>query len=215
MPAQIRYTLSSEGPSDRVLMRHIEWALEQLTEKSFSGEWADPIVFGSRSKDVASRILESVSHYPCNILFVHRDADGAGYLARRSEIAQALRVAGIGIPAVPIVPVRMTESWLLFDEHAIRSAAGRPSGGDPLGMPPLKLLEDHADPKRALAECLCLASGTSGRRLDTFKRDIPSLKYRVADLVQDFSVLQQVSAFSSFMDDLRLALDQIQTGSNG
>ena len=31
-----------------------------------------------------------------------------------------------------IVPVRMTEAWLLLDESAIRRVAGRPHGDEPL-----------------------------------------------------------------------------------
>lgn len=190
-----------------MLLRHIEWALEQLTTRSFSGEWADPSVFQDPRRDVASRVAQAVSYYPCNLLFVHRDADGQGYEVRRDEIIASLRSAGIAIPAVSVIPVRMTESWLLCDEVAIRTASGRPQGGARIPLPSIKGIEGVTDPKLTLENCLCIASEHSGRKLEVFRRGLPSLKYRVAELVNDFSVLKAVPAFNEFMSDLRAVLD--------
>ena len=209
MPSSIQFTLCSEGPSDRVLLRHIEWALENLTALPFSGEWADPSVFQNPSKDVMSRVSQAVAYYPCNLLFVHRDADGQGYEGRKNEVVDSLRRAGVGIPAVAVIPVRMTESWLLCDESALRKAAGRPRGAVKLPIPTIKSLERHANPKQTFEDCLCTASEKTGRKLDVFRRDLPSLKYRVAELIEDFSQLESVPAFKSFMTDLKLSLDAI------
>lgn len=207
MPLSIKYTFSSEGPSDRVLQQHINWALERLTSLPFDGEWADPSIFDVRARDVATRAAQALAYYPCNLLFVHRDADADGFEVRRSEIRNALRQAGIGVLAVPVVPVRMTESWLLCSESAIRCAAGRPAGTEALAIPSLRNLEGLTDPKVRFEEVLCKASEHKGRKLDQFRRDIPSLKYRVAELVDDFEPLLQIPAFREFYCELEAVLD--------
>jgi len=205
--AEIQYTFCSEGPSDRVLQHHINWALERLTALPYSGEWADPAIFHSRERDVASRAAQAVSYYPCNLLFVHRDADNEGFDRRREEIRGALRVAGIAVASVSVVPVRMTESWLLCSEQAIRYAAGRPAGDADIDLPAARALEGLADPKTRFEQLLCLASEHRGRKLEQFRRELPSLKYRVAELVDDFSPLLEVAAFRQFYDELEVALD--------
>lgn len=207
MPSSIKYTFCSEGPSDRVLLHHINWSLERLTTLPVDGEWADPHIFDNRNRDVATRVAQALSYYPCNLLFIHRDADGQGFLARRAEIRDAMRQAGIAIASVAVVPVRMTEAWLLSDEAALRSAAGRPAGLEKLHIPAVRSIEDLADPKTRFGDLLCAASEHRGRKLDQFRRSLPSLKYRVAELVDDFSPLLQLPSFQQFYDELSTALD--------
>lgn len=206
MSIHIRYTLCSEGPSDRVLLRHIDWALSRLTELPFIGEWADPSVFEDRRRDIASRVAQTVALYPCNLLFLHRDGDADGFAARREEVRDGLRAAGIAIASVAIVPVRMTESWLLCDERAIRRAAGRPRARNELPLPSVRSIESQADPKDLFERCLAGASGCSGRRLEAFRRQIPALRYRVAELIEDFTPLLEISAFQEFYRELEVAL---------
>jgi len=207
MPSSIKYTFCNEGPSDRVLQHHINWSLERLTKLPFDGEWADPSIFESRDRDVATRAAQAVAFYPCNLLFIHRDADGEGFDARRAEIREAMRRAGIGVAAVAIVPVRMTESWLLCSEAAIRCAAGRPNGLEDLAVPALRSIETIGDPKIRFEDLLCAASEHRGRKLEQFRRDLPSLKYRVAELVDDFEPLLQLPAFRAFYDELAASLE--------
>jgi hypothetical protein len=207
MEKHIHFTLCSEGPSDRVLLHHISWALKKLTSLSFSGDWADPSVFQDSRKDISTRVVQAISYYPCNLLFVHRDADGSGYKDRKDEVFNCLRNVGIRIPTVSIVPVRMTEAWLLCDEAAIRSAAGRPRGDSEIPIPHKKSVENLSEPKKILEDCLCVASEHKGRKLDIFRRELPSLKYRVAELVEDFSVLVEIPSFREFMSDLESVLE--------
>lgn len=104
----------------------------------------------------------------------------------------------------------MTEAWLLIDEQAIRAAADNPNGTERLPIPRPQRLEDLADPKGLLHECLLTASETQGRRRDQFKRDLPSRVYRVADLIEDFSHLRQLSAFQIFEETARRVLEQLR-----
>lgn len=73
---------------------------------------------------------------------------------RQDEIEQSIRAIGvqISVPHVCVIPVRMTEAWLLFDEAAIRQAAGNRLGRAPLALPPLDEVEQEPDPKSLLYE---------------------------------------------------------------
>ena len=108
--------------------------------------------------------------YPCDLLFVHRDAEGVPHRSRVEEIEIAMQEVravheGAGLPPhVVVVPVRMTEAWLLFDEAAIRRAAGNPNGRVSLQLPPGDP-EEIADPKQLLHDLLRTASELGGRRL--------------------------------------------------
>jgi len=65
---------------------------------------------------------------------------------------------------VPVVPIRMTEAWLLIDEVEIRRVAGRPSSTNHLGLPSVSAVESVADPKALLASALLAAGQPSGKR---------------------------------------------------
>jgi len=143
--------------------------------------------------------------YPCDLLFVHRDAEGDTRETRVVEIRRALD--GVDAPpAVCVVPVRMQEAWLLFNERAIREAAGNPNGSQRLDLPALSTLESVNDPKDVLLSLLKKASGLSGRRLKSF--EARAHVHRLAQLLEDFSPLNQVRAFKALDDELEHLLEE-------
>jgi hypothetical protein len=99
-----------------------------------------------------------------DVVVVHRDADSAGLIARRQEIEQAVAACAPTSKPVPVIPVRMTEAWLLLDEDAIRYVAGNPRGRAPLTLPKRHEVERAADPKHMLSSCLLDAASVTGRR---------------------------------------------------
>lgn len=132
----------------------------------------DPTLLRDLGRTVAGRlgfVNEHSSTY--DIVFVHRDAEAQDPQLRRDEVAAGAREAGIACPTVPVIPVKMTEAWLLLDEAAIRRVAGRPNGTIPLELPTMSEAERLADPKRRLKTVLLTASETSGRRRKQFERD--------------------------------------------
>jgi len=142
--------------------------------------------------------------YPCDLLFVHRDAERASPESRLAEIADALKKARSRIdlpPAVCVVPVRMQEAWLLFDVQAIRKAAGNPNGRAVLNLPRVGDLETKPNPKKLLNELLCRASELKGRHLKRFKRSIAPA--RVAEFIDDFGPLRDLCAFKKLEDDIK------------
>jgi hypothetical protein len=89
----------------------------------------------------------------------------------------------------------MQEAWLLFDEKAIRNAAGNPNGRTPLNLPVVTELEQLPDPKNDLYELLREASGLHGRRRKRFAVNIAAR--RVAEFIDDFTPLRTLPAFKA------------------
>ena len=81
-------------------------------------------------RDSQKRIEFALEAYPCDCLFIHRDAErDPTRIPRREEIQKAIESLECqdAVPHVCVVPIRMTEAWLLFDEAAIQRAAGTPT----------------------------------------------------------------------------------------
>ena len=200
----IRYTLISDGSSDRALLPILTWILrDKCGVIRIQSEWADLRRLHEPPVNLPDRILIAVELFPCDLLFVHRDAEKEDPEKRYLEITDALRKAsdqGYQIPAVCVVPVKMTEAWLLFDEPSIRQAAGNPNGTNVLNLPHLNRVEMIPDPKKLLSEILRNASGLSGRRLKSF--NAVGARIRIADLIDDFSPLRKLTAFNRLEEDI-------------
>lgn len=192
----LTYTLLTDGSSDRILVPIINWALEQIPNIRFNSQYAE--VSLKPSAGLFRRAEAAIKFYECDILLVHRDAEKLAMDLRIEEIRNYL--TELGKPYVPIVPIRMTEAWLLIDEQAIRSAASNPNGKTELSLPRMDRLEHIPDPKNVLFEKLKLASELPTGRLRKFRPD--TCRHRVAELISDFSQLRNLSAFVQFESDL-------------
>lgn len=206
----VQYTLLGDGPSDACLKHAIEWALRRCLAAPAPGLvgsfiWREaPDARGTeRLTPLERKVAYALNQAPCDLLFVHRDAESSGSDARLEEIERATE--GCSSLTVPVVPVRMTEAWLLCREAAIRQAADNPHGTTRLPIPLVKHLEREKDPKDALRNCLDVASEKRGRHLDRFRRDHGIRAQRVAELIDDFSPLLVLPAFSRFVSDTRRA----------
>jgi hypothetical protein len=205
----LKITLVSDGSSDQALLPAVKWLLtEHGVGDALDARWAD---FRYRLKpptDLKGKILTAIDLYPCDLLFVHRDAENASRERRKREIDAIVREieadGKIPMPAVCVVPVRMMEAWLLVDEAAIRRAAGNPAGKMALGLPRINRIESTPDPKKALFDALATASGYTGRRLA--KLNFPALRYRVAELISDHSQLRRLSAFTALEAEVESVL---------
>ncbi|MGF1574849.1 MAG: hypothetical protein ACFCU9_02715 [Cyanophyceae cyanobacterium] len=212
--SEIRFTLLSEGSSDKVLLAILRWLLQQHFEKyEIQAEWADLSRLPNPPKTLDARIHMSLELYPCDVLFVHRDADNQGWEKRWKEISQAWELINksgeCSASLVPVIPIRMTEAWLLFDKGAIRRAASNPRGQVDLDMPTLKTLEGIPNPKLTLQNLLKRASEASGRKLKRFNERSSTCVVRIADSIDDFSPLRSLTAFQRLEGDIRkLALSQ-------
>ena len=90
---ELRYTLVSDGSSDRALLPILSWLLiEHRVLCPIQAEWADLGRLRNPPKTLASRIEWSLDLYPCDMLFVHRDAEiraeRRSYQQRKAEIIE-------------------------------------------------------------------------------------------------------------------------------
>jgi len=205
----LHFTLVADGSSDRVLLRHLDWLVREHLPQAVPvyPQWADLRALRERPRGLAERIAAALDLYPCDLLFIHRDAEREDPAVRYAEIAESVDSLGIETPPfVCVVPVRMTEAWLLFDEEAVRLAAGNPHGRESIPIP--ANTPDHIpDPKATLHDALRQASGLSGRRRQD--RKIQEAVHRVADYIDDFSPLRRLAAFARLEKELETVIEGI------
>ncbi|MDL2357264.1 MAG: hypothetical protein QFF03_18575 [Pseudomonadota bacterium] len=200
-----RYTLLADGTSDAVLIPIVNWLLRQhLPGVRIVPAFARD--FGKVGNDLNSRVEAALRHFPCDLLFIHRDAEAMSRDQRLSEIDLVMR--NIDDPYVPIIPIRMSEAWLLADEDAIRFAAGNASGRIQLHLPGRQRWESLADPKKTLISALGLASGKAGRALDKFKPE--KARHLITPRSTSFAALRGLSAFDAFEAGLIIQLERIR-----
>ena len=203
----MRSTLVTDGSSDKVLLSILGWLLGQRTIVPFELQWAEMRKLPEPPRNLQERLQVAVTLYPCELLFVHRDAEGASRAHRVDEIRAALRSVSEAPPAVCVIPVRMQEAWLLFDEAALRSAAGCPNGKMALDLPALDRVEQLSRPKDRLHTLLRQASGMQGRRAKQFRPGVHV--HRLSELIDDFSPLRRLPAFQALEAELDAILAQL------
>jgi hypothetical protein len=203
---RLDFTFLADGSSDAILINPITWLLEQYLRSrgvAVNGTWADLRRLRHPPKDLRQRIDSAIDLYPCDILFVHRDGEREPLARRVAEIESATKA--IDTLAVPVIPIRMQEAWLLIDECALRRASGNPNGTVPLDIPPIEQLEAIPDPKHLLHELLREASGLRGRRrqkINPYKQAL-----RLGELIGDFTPLRALYAFQKVESDTVAVLD--------
>lgn len=201
----MQFTLIADGSSDRALIPILKWLLWEVGIRTdLIAQWADLRHLRNPPLTLRGKIEAAVELYPCDLLFVHRDAEDQPAHLRRDEIdaiMQAVDPLRHRKPHVCVVPVRMQEAWLLIDESAIRNAAANPNGTTQLELPAVADIEAIADPKERLFALIKSATGLNRRRLAKFS--LPQARLRVSELIQDYSSLRGLSAFQDLEQSLR------------
>ena len=195
-----RFTLLAEGTSDAALQPIILWLWEQhFPEDLVEFQFADLSAYGRPLRGVAERLPVAIDLFPCEILFIHRDSDKDPPENRQREIAAAIELLPPHCPKphfIFVIPVKMSEAWMLCDEAAIRKAAGDPNGRMPLNLPARKKIESLPDPKKTLHELLTEAKGLGSQRKAAFRPHASALL--VTGHCREFSALRQLSSFQHF-----------------
>ena len=186
MTRQLAYAVVADGGTDQLLVPIIQWAVHRLDP---GVEILEP-EFRKRQGGIA----EFLAAYRTGamLIFAHRDAETATLDERLGEFDTLGRQ-----DVVPVVPVRMSEAWLLIDGTAIAKAAGKPAAHVPI--PDVFRIENIPNPKGVLDELLVEAAGApTGRRGRNFKRSIAAHRANVAEYITDYSPLENLPAFRSF-----------------
>ena len=170
---ELQYTLLSDGSTDRVLMPILTWLLHQhLPACAVQARWPDLGRLRRPPRSLHEKIRAAVDLSPCDVIFVHRDAETASLQDRQSEVDEAVNLACNSVavpPAIAVIPVRMIEAWLLFDVPAIRAAAGNPNGSVDLDLPQIgRAWRISPHPKGILHHAILDATEKSARRRKRF-----------------------------------------------
>jgi hypothetical protein len=188
---QLSYLIVADGGTDRALVPIIEWAIHRLDPE------VEILEAEFRKRNGSVKDYLSALQTGAMIIFVHRDGETESLQVRLQEFAEVRRD-----DVVPIVPIRMTEAWMLIDSAAIAVAADRP--GNDVVVPAPQQIESLANPKAELENLLLEAAGNpTGRRRKKFTRSITERRVNVALLIDDFSPLEALPAFQRFQSDLR------------
>jgi hypothetical protein len=208
----LQFTLVTDGPSDGwMLIPILEWLL-----RLYCVNFGIKVVYADlRNRKIVPTRLDrkvafAIEAYPCDCLFIHRDAEKASASHRQDEIGKAIAMLDKKSTCchICVIPIRMTEAWLLFDEHSIRRASGNPNGKTLLKLPHLSEVEQKPDPKKILHDLLTDATEFAGRRRKSFD---PKTKTRfVAQTIDDFSPLRELSGFLALESDVRKVVEQNQ-----
>jgi len=192
---ELQYTLVTDGSSDATLIPILTWLLrENGIRYAIQSQWADlRQIRTSKKRSLKDRIYLAYDLYPCELLFIHWDAEREPLQSRKDQISVAVKNLSIP-PHICVIPVRMLEAWLLFDENTIRHASGNTVSRQPLNLPPISGLEKLPNPKRILYESLKIASNLRGRRLERFH--FRRAAARVTEFLENFSPLRSLSAFN-------------------
>lgn len=185
-------TLVTDGSSDRLLKPLIELLFIEHTDLPYQVNCAEglaPVAAGLKS-----RIESALELFPCDFLFLHRDAEGIDSAHRQQEIEKNWLTDVQNTTLICVVPVRMTEAWLLTNPIPIRLAVGNGNGIVPLELPSLKNIEAVPNAKEILFAALKTATMWSAHRKARFVPD--RYRHRVSELTDDLMPLRQLTSFN-------------------
>lgn len=202
----INFALIGEGTSDLNLANHLETLLVEKGFEEVSGIAPDlrqlPTPPGNSVAEKAAAIEEHFSEI--NLIFVHRDADNAGYDARREEISQ--QTEGCQSSIIPIIPVKMIEAWLLCDIEKIGTIIGIQADRRPNSAPKIRNIEKLADPKKALEDIICELANARGRKLDKLKSNFYQHRARICQELETGGPVKHLPSYQKFIKNLERTL---------
>jgi hypothetical protein len=149
-------------------------------------------------------------------LIIHADADHPSpERALRERVRPGLdriefaHKAGNAVcgTTIPLVPVQMTEAWMMADAEALRAVIGTRLASDQLGLPGRPhAVESDPDPKQTLRDIVHRALADRPRRRRHVDRaDLDEPLARQIDLAR----LETIPAYRQFIEDLRSALQSL------
>jgi hypothetical protein len=188
---RVTATLVTDGSSDKLLVPLIELLFATHTELAYQVNCAEglpPVTSG-----LDARIDSALKLFPCDFLFVHRDAEGMDATLRQIEIEASWPDTEQTSVLICVIPVRMTEAWLITNQEPIRYAVGNPKGTESLDLPAVKDIESDPDPKKTLFAALKAASGLNATRKRRFNPH--QYRHRVSELTDDLEPLRKLRSF--------------------
>lgn len=197
-----------EGPSDVGIAEHIEriaanqGAIVDITVPDYS--LLEERV-GGRVEDKVRAGIALGGEF--DFIAAHRDRDTASVEERREEIRSAVRACDATIPYIAVIPVRMTESWLILEEQSIRRVAANPNGKVDLNLPTYNEAERMADPKAFLKYTLATASGVTGRKLKRFNDRFGQHRAQLLQGLDPDGAVSRLQSWRAFVQETEAAIN--------
>ena len=112
MNRQLTRSVVADGGTDRLLVPIIQWAIHQIDP--------DVEILEPQFQKRHGSVEDFLNAYESGVMliFVHRDSESLSLDDRLREFRTVIRPN-----VVPVVPVQMSEAWILFDGVAV--AKGR------------------------------------------------------------------------------------------
>jgi hypothetical protein len=207
--------LYAEGPTDQRFLPLIiqRTAVQILSQRGHTiVDVLEPMLVEPPEKGERDQSILAVARrvYGYHLLFVHADADApTATAALRQRIApgmalvQAAQQQGetVCTDLVPIIPVQMTEAWMLVDRDALLAMIGALSDHHDLDIPVRpQQVEQIADPKQQLSRIFAEALASRTRRIRR-RRRIAEL-YEPLGRTVDLTALAQTPSYQQFVADL-------------
>ena len=203
---RVSATLVTDGSSDRLLKPLIELLFDEHTDLPYQVNCAEGLP--PMAEGLQSRIKSALELFPCDFLFVHRDDEGVGISVRQQEIENSWLSGAHTAVLICVIPVRMTEAWLITNADPIRLAVNNPQGKSDLKLPSTKDIESSPDPKEILFAALKIASEWNTHRRAKFNPH--RFRHRVSELIEDLAPLRSLSSFKHLEAQVKKHVERLK-----
>lgn len=221
MAYQVYIALTTEGITD---LRFLQGLVERtFLEKSFDVCESD-VEFTVSIMDVDKtglsfvEYVEKAAKQALDIggmtMAVHTDADRMTYLERRDNkiVPAEQRLSELSsedycILLTPIIPVRMTEAWMLANRELLRSEIGTELTNAQLGIDGDP--EQMADPKNKIIEAIRRAKNSEAPKQRVIVDDISEL-YSILGNKIDICDLERLDSFCRFETEIINTLQKLK-----
>lgn len=216
---ELRLALYAEGTTDEQFLPSIlQRTCEQLIAKHnrTAVNVLDPKII-AKKKNIANRdesILQAARDaIDFHILVIHADADShTQEKALRERFQRGYELVKLSNEQVckylvPVVPIYMTEAWLLADNDALRQIIGTNMKAQELGLlQKARLIETDSNPKQTLKNIVQKAYANRSKRQQQV--DL-SIIYRSLGRSIRLEQLENLKAYNQFVHDLTATLKKI------
>ena len=214
--------LYAEGSTDgdflpKIIERTAKNILAQHSSQSIQvrlpySKWNKPVDIVKRDQCILY-IARETSIY--DALIIHSDGDHRGYEQTLSELFEPGKklvleakdkAEEICSDLVPLIPVRMTEAWMLADPDALCTVLGKKAEARVLGIPTkAKLVEKELKPKKTLEQIIQAAYPQQSRDWKYFKLKL----YKELGSEISLTRLNEVPSYHQFVEDMTTVLQAL------
>ncbi len=211
------FGFTTEGPTDeRFLESIIQRTFEEISLECTQSIEVFPIVVIPKGKGEFipryEKALEVAFGRGLMALCIHVDADDSNnkevFRTRFDPLRNRLlerKGDSICEVVVPVVPVHMTEAWILADIELLKDEIGTALSNQDLGLH--RQPEKIADPKEVIQNAIRIANEGKGRR-NRRELDLPDI-YQLIGRKIELSQLRKLSSYLLFEESVRAAYRQL------